>query len=126
MGDYTLITDQSICIDTKSGLLEAAMDLGSEKTRFWRECERADKYGILLVVLIEVPNKAIRTVYDVGNWHNPFLNPANPKYNPKAMTGQRLMKRINDCRRRFGTEFVFCTPEETGQVIRGFLDNGRQ
>lgn len=116
VGDYTLIKDQSVCIDTKKDLSELCMDLGNDKGRFMREVARAKKHGIKLIVLTE-HSGSIKNIPDVASWNNPILNPHNPKYNPYALDGHKLMKRIYDVHIQYGTEFLFCTKSETGQKI---------
>ena len=115
VGDYTLITDQRVCIDTKKDLLELVMDLGQDKGRFMREVARAKKYGIKLIVLIEEPG--IRGISDVERWYNPLLNPKHPKHRPNAMTGKVLARRIYDVHINYGTQFLFCSPHETGAKV---------
>lgn len=116
VGDYTLVRDQSVCIDTKKDLLELCMDLGSDKSRFMREVARAKRHGIKLIVLTEQGGN-VRSIPDVAGWFNPLLNPKSKKYNPHAMDGKRLMRRIYDVHIGYGTEFLFCSKEETGSRI---------
>ena len=121
VGDYTLITNQSVCIDTKKDLLELIMDLGQDKGRFMREVARAKRYGIKLIVLIEEPN--IHSISDVPGWYNPLLNPKHPKHRPNAITGKMLARRIYDVHINYGTEFLFCSPNDTGRRIIELLSD---
>lgn len=120
VGDYTLIKDQSICIDTKKDLSELCMDLGNDKGRFMREVARAKKHGIKLIVLTEHSSN-IKSIPDVASWKNPILSPSHPKHNPNALDGRKLMKRIYDVHIQYGTEFLFCEKAETGQKIIDLL-----
>ena len=51
VGDYTLPTNQSICIDTKQNIAELASDVTQQHARFREECIRAQKLGIKLIIL---------------------------------------------------------------------------
>ena len=53
VGDYTLPTDQSVCIDTKSGLLEVCGNVTQQHRRFVEELELAKQLGIRLIILVE-------------------------------------------------------------------------
>lgn len=124
VGDYTLITDHSISIDTKKDLLELCMDLGADKGRFMREVARAKRYGIKLIVLTEHGND-VKTIADVAKWKNPLLDPTHKNYNPYALTGQKLMRRIIDVHINYGCEFLFCSKSETGKRIIELLSDGK-
>ena len=116
VGDYTLITNHSVCIDTKKDLSELCTDLGNDRSRFMREVARAKRYGIRLIVLTE-HGGYIRRIPDVAGWFNPILNPKHPKHNRHALDGKRLAKRIYDVHVNYGTEFLFCSKDETGRRI---------
>lgn len=120
VGDYTLPADHSVCIDTKKDLSELVLDLGNDKSRFYREVRRAVQFGIKLIVLTEHGGK-IHSIKDVGTWQNPMLNPMHPRYNPKAMTGRELMERIYRCHTAYGAEFLFCDKRSTGARIAELL-----
>jgi hypothetical protein len=118
VGDYVKITDQSVSVDTKKDLPELVMDVGTDRSRFMREVSRARKHGIKLIVLCE-HGKGITKLADVQFWENPMLNPKNKRYNPRAMSGKMLMKRMIDIHIEYGTEFLFCEKSETGaEIIR--------
>lgn len=116
VGDYTLPADHRVCIDTKKDLLELIMDLGNDKSRFYKEVQRAIHFGIKLIVLTEHGGN-IHGISDVGSWNNPILNPMHPRYSPKAMTGRELMERIYRCHTAYGTEFLFCDKRNTGRRV---------
>ena len=69
VGDYTLATDQRICVDRKAGLSEVYSNIVHEHTRFRDELLRAESVGITLVVLIE--EERISKLIDVAGWRNP-------------------------------------------------------
>lgn len=120
VGDYTKITDQTISVDTKKDLSELVMDLGTDRSRFMREAARAKKYGIKLIVLCE-HGENIKKLSDIQFWENPMLNKKSKRYNPKAMTGKVLMKRMIDVHIKFGTDFLFCDKSETGRLLMELL-----
>ena len=53
VGDYMISNKGDIVVDTKSGVSELAMDVFQDHERFRAECERAQKCGIKLIVLVE-------------------------------------------------------------------------
>ena len=124
-GDYTLPTDQSICIDTKFGLQEVYGDLiGRDHARFVRELDSAKECGITLVILVEEPG--IATVEDVREWRNPrryqyfnmpqYLRPKRP-----PLPSWQLMKVMQTTADRHGCIWKFCAKPDTGRRIIGIL-----
>ena len=114
VGDYTLPTDQSICIDTKYGLLEICSNVTQQHRRFVEELDLAKKLGIQLLILCEEKN--VHTLEDVKQWKNPRL-----RKSPKALTGETLYKILKTIEERHGCQFLFCTKEETGRRIMELL-----
>lgn len=117
VGDYTLPTDQSICIDTKSGLLEVCGNVTQQHRRFVEEMELAKQLGIQLVILVE--ENGVRTLEDVKRWSNPRL-----RFSPKATTGETLYKILSAMEQRHGCQFLFCRKEEAGAKIVTILGGG--
>lgn len=122
VGDYTLVKNQSVCIDTKKDLCELCMDYShgtsgkGDYGRFLREVARAKAHGIRLIVLIE--DSTIHSFDEVAKWKNPQL----AKY-PHALTGMTLMHRMLDTHINYGTEFLFCSKEQTGSKIIELLSD---
>lgn len=54
-GDYTLVNDMSVCIDTKQDILELVTNVCGQHERFMNEIKRAEGAGIKLVFLIQDP-----------------------------------------------------------------------
>ncbi len=117
VGDYTLPTDQSVCIDTKAGLLEVCGNVTQQHRRFVEEMELAKQLGIQLVILVE--ENGVRTLEDVKRWHNPRL-----RFSPKATTGETLYKILSAMEQRHGCRFLFCRKEEAGAKIVKILGGG--
>lgn len=133
-GDYTLPTDQSVCVDSKRSIEEICQNVcGKEHTRFRRECERAKEAGIKLIVLVEndrqqigktgIWNPEIRKLEELHRWANPrlFIRRNGKQLYPNATRGQTLMKACMTMERKYSCRFLFCTPEESGAKIMELL-----
>lgn len=130
VGDYTLPTDQSTCVDTKNGLQEVYSNLVQEHERFRAECEMAMAAGIRLIVLVEGEGWAKR-LDDVKSWKNPRrekwfkVNAAHkagrlkgvkiPKSPP--LSSDRLMAIMQTMADKYGCEWHFCGKLETGETL---------
>ncbi len=136
-GDYTLPTNQSICIDSKRSIEEICGNIcGKEHERFKREALRAKESGIKLIILVEndrqqigktgIWNEPIRKLEDLHRWANPrlFIRKNGKQAYPNATKGVTLMKACMTFSKRYGVDFQFCTPEESGEMIVRLL-NGR-
>lgn len=130
VGDYTLPTDQSICIDTKASIEECLSNIcGKQHERFRSECQRAQEAGIKLYILIEnrggeigntgIVNPTITKLEELHKWRNPrlFIRRSGRQLYPTATKGVTLMKACYTMQKKYGCEFLFCTPEESGAKI---------
>lgn len=126
----------NICVDTKKDMQEISGNIcGKEHGRFRDELILAMNNNIELYILVENDN-GITNIADVPNWQNPRLKiekPDNniiighyssgkPKYAriqayPKATTGDQLAKAMLTMEEKYGCEFLFCKPEESGSMI---------
>ena len=106
---------------------------------FHRGLKRAQNSGIRLIVLVD-NREGVRSVEDLFHWLNPRLKiwvnsdevigcykNGKPQYKkvPKyknAMTGERLAKACLTMQLKYGVEFQFCRPEETGERILSLLN----
>lgn len=124
-GDYTLPTDQHICIDTKYGLQEVYGDLiGKDHDRFVRELENAKNCGILLIILVE--EKCIKSIEDVREWRNPrrgqyYRTPPRMRPSKPPIPSYQLMKVMQTVAERHGCVWKFCAKHETGKRIVDIL-----
>lgn len=129
-GDYTLPTNQSVCIDTKQNLLELCGNVcGKEHARFRRECERAQEAGIKLIILVEnrggeigktgISNPTIRNLSELHSWKNPrlFIRRNGKQLYPSATRGITLQKACMTMEKKYSCRFLFTTPEESGEMI---------
>lgn len=133
VGDYTLPTDQSVCVDTKGGLQEVYSNLIHEHERFRRELELAVQAGVKLIVLVEEGGMELA---DVAKWKNPrrerwfrihaahkagkLLKVPISKVPPIA--SDRLMQMMETMAERYGCEWRFCGKDRTGAVIWELLN----
>ena len=133
VGDYSLPTDQSVCVDTKYGLQEVYNNMVQEHDRFRRECDLAHELGIRLVILVE--QDGIQTVDDVHKWVNPRyerymailighqhgrymgtkLPPRRPIDSPRLQQMMKTFAEHHHC------EWRFCRKEDTGRVLMEIL-----
>jgi ribosome-associated protein len=136
VGDYTLPTDQSICIDTKKDIQELIGDIcGKSHERFRDECIRAQEAGAKLIILVEneagyvdhkrtIYNETVRSVNDLFSWVNPrlFIWKGGKQKYPTATKGEVLAKCCITMQEKYGVEFQFCSPAESGERILSILN----
>lgn len=124
-GDYTLPTDQRICIDTKYGLQEVYSDLiGKDHARFVRELDAAKECGIRIVILVE--ERGIASLDDVREWKNPrrvryFSTPAAMRPSRPPVPSWQLQLTMKTVAERHGCIWKFCAKSETGARIVDIL-----
>ena len=119
-----------VCVDSKFDIQELISDIcGKQHDRFRDECILAQNNGIKLYILVEnkggqikgskIVNPTIRRLEDLHKWVNPRLCifKSGKQAYPSATKGITLMKACMTIRRKYGTEFVFTTPEESGEKI---------
>lgn len=115
-GDYAPVPPVSI--DTKENMDEIAGNIcGKEHRRFINECKAARDAGCQLFILVE-NTVGIADVTQVHKWVNPRVI-----YSPRCVQGPRLQKTMETISERYGTIFLFCTPEQSGEIITGILSN---
>lgn len=111
VGDYQSLDNPRLVIDRKQNLLELCGNVCQQHKRFKAELERANEYGIKLIVLCE-HGRGIKSLQDVMAWVNPRL-----KESPLAVSGERLFRILTAMSNKHGVEFLFCTKQETGKRI---------
>ena len=92
----------------------------SPRERFRLELERANEYGIKLIILCE-HGKSIKSLADVMHWENPRL-----KESPMAVSGERLYKILSAMSQKYSVDFLFCTKADTGKRIIELLEVGNE
>lgn len=135
VGDYTLPTDQSVCVDTKAGLKEVYSNLVQEHERFRRELELTLQAGVKLIVLVE-GEPDVHHVKDVERWKNPrrerwFQVRAAQKAGKlkgvklskrPPISSDRLMQMMETMAEKYQCEWKFCGRDDTGAVIWELLN----
>lgn len=124
VGDYTLIHNQTICIDTKKDLMEVAQDCFQDHDRFRTEMIRAKETGIKLYILVN--SEYIFNIYGVKYFNVPTYKSTTyktingvkivnhrrgekmTKFNPET-----LQKTMITMQNKYGVEFIFCKKEQT-------------
>lgn len=122
-------------VDTKSGMQEMYSDIvGKDHERFRDSCVLAQNNGIKMVVLIEEPG--INSLEEVSKWKNPRLEKWY-KFNAMHKQGKalsvkipkippcssdRLMKSMQTMSEKYGVEFQFCDPSESGRRVIEILE----
>lgn len=131
VGDYTLPTNQSICIDTKKDIQELIGDIcGKQHERFRAELLRAQESGIKLIILVEddggycdykktIYNKPVTCLDDLFHWKNPrlFIWRNGKQLYPSATKGAVLAKACITMRDKYGVDFQFCRKVDAGKRI---------
>lgn len=119
VGDYTRV-GSTVFIDTKANVEEIAQNIGGrEHARFREECKLARDIGARLIILVENEHGYL-TIDDVGAWVN-----TNPRKTYKSIDGKRLAKAMKTMSERYGVQFLFCAPEDSGQIILDILGGAR-
>jgi len=125
-----------VCVDSKFDIQELISDIcGKQHDRFRDECILAQNNGIKLYILVEnkggligkttIENPTIRNLKDLHSWKNPrlFIRRNGKQVYPNATRGITLQKACYTMEKKYGCEFVFCTPEESGAKIMELLTN---
>lgn len=128
-GDYTLPTDQSVCIDTKKDIQELVGDIcGKQHERFRNECIRAKEAGIKLIIIVEnrgghikdnIIQPTITSLDELHKWKNPrlFIFSGSKQKYPRATRGITLQRACMTLNAKYGVEFLFTTPEKSAEKI---------
>ena len=116
-GDYW--PTPKTAVDTKQGVQEIALNLCGavkEKRRFDAECKLARDAGTKLVFLIE------ETAYNVPE---DLCGRRVWLHNGQTVPGDQIYLAMRMHEERYGCEFWFCDPDESGRVIQEILNNDR-
>lgn len=97
---------------------------------FHRGLKRAEFGDVKLYVLVEnqgglisgtrdVYNKTVRSIDDLFSWRNPrlFIRFKGTQKFPNAMRGETLAKACLTMQKKYGVEFLFCSPQDAGKKI---------
>lgn len=129
VGDYARMDNMTTVIDRKASLSEVENNLVHQHNRFRNECQLAQENGIHLIVLVEEPG--IKQLSDVARWKNPRYQTWNyiDKQHSRGkmlnrqissrppIQGDVLVKTMQTMAERYGIEWRFCSPDDTGAMI---------
>lgn len=115
VGDYMLSPDGKISVDRKQNLGEVAINLGKDRFRFSKECQRAKDSGVQLVILVEHGGQ-IKSLEAVSLWKNPRL-----EVSPYALSGPRIYQLMKAFSSKYGVQWEFCCKQTTGKKILEIL-----
>ena len=113
-GDYWAAP--RVAIDTKQDIQEVVANMcgaGKEKARFRRECQKAQAAGCKLIILIE--DKRYNVPEDLLGTKIYILN-------GQTIPGDQAYLAMKMHEERYGVEFWFCDPAESGRVIKELLE----
>lgn len=121
VGDYQ--RPAKVAVDTKKDIIELGVDLKADHDRFARECDKAQKLGTQLVILVENTD-GVRNLADLETWVEPDKSYEKRNKSGKAVryTGSAIAKACKSMHRRYGVMFGFCAPHESGERIIAILD----
>lgn len=107
-----------IAVDTKQDIVEITLNMcgaGKEKRRFREECKKAKEAGCKLVFLIEDSRFNVpEDLFGQSIW----------LHNGQTIPGDQVYIAMKMHEERYGCEFWFCDPEESGLVIEELLKDG--
>lgn len=105
---------------------------------FHRGLKRAEFGDVKLYVLVEnqgglvngtrdIFNKTVRNIDDLFSWKNPrlFIRIGGRQKYPNAMKGETLAKACLTMQKKYGMEFLFCPPQDSGRKIIELLGGAK-
>ena len=119
VGDYQIAGKGDISVDTKADVPELASNIFQEHERFRDECERAQRCGIKLIVLIEDVLPKGRLDY----WRSPMGKDGLPKHKFDPAVLRKAMITMQE---KYGCSFRFCDGRSTGRVLIEYLKGERK
>lgn len=113
-GDYW--PTPKVAIDTKQDIQEIAANLcgaGKEKRRFREECKKAQDADCRMIFLIE--DKRYDSVEDLYG-KKIYI------HSGQIIPGDQVALAMRTHEERYGCEFWFCNPEDSGKIIAELLE----
>lgn len=114
-GDY--IKAPEVAVDTKQDICEIGMNMcgnAKEKHRFAAECKKAQEFGCKLYFLIED-----KRFTEIGDLYGKQIH----LHNGMTVPGDQLATAMHTMSGRYGCEFMFCDPNESGRKIIELLES---
>lgn len=137
-GDYAIIDNMSVIVDTKKDLMEVEGNLTKQHIRFRNEIVNANSVGIGIVILIEeeIQYKNLDDVaarYKIPLWKSTSYQMVNGKKEVRHRKGQpmgvfnveTIIKAMKTMQEKYAVIFAFTTKEKCGEAIIDILVNKR-
>lgn len=137
-GDYALIDNMSVIVDSKKDMMEIEGNLTKQHTRFRNEIINANDMGIGLVILIEEEIQYnslddVATRYKIPKWKSTTYEMINGVKHVKHRKGQpmgvfnveTIIKAMKTMQEKYAVIFAFTTKEKCGEAIIDILVNKR-
>ena len=137
-GDYAIIDNMSVIVDTKKDLMEVEGNLTKQHIRFRNEIINANSVGIGIVILIEEEIQYnslddVATRYKIPRWKSTSYQMINGKKEVKHRKGQpmgvfnveTIVKAMKTMQQKYAVLFWFTTKEKCGEAIIDILVNKR-
>lgn len=135
VGDYCIPSNGNIVVDTKGSISELYGNLIQQHKRFHNECLLAQRCGIKLYILVENKN-GIKDVEGLMKWKNPqFVRyekkckdaQEHGRKEPKPpASNEHLIKSMNSMTKDYGVKFLFCSPDEAGDIVLKILTEEKE
>lgn len=137
-GDYALVNDTSIVVDTKKDLMEVEGNITKQHIRFRNEIINANSFGIGVIILIEeeIQYRNLDDVivrYKIPKWKSTSFEMVNGKKEVRHRKGQpmgffnveTIVKAMKTMQEKYAVIFMFTTKEKCGEAIIDILVNKR-
>lgn len=137
-GDYALMDNMSVSIDTKMSMLELENCMTKDHVRFRNEIINANNFGIGLIILIEeeIQYNNLDDViarYKIPKWKSTTFEMVNGKKQLRHRKGQpmgnfnveTIVKAMKTMQQKYAVLFWFTTKEKCGEAIIDILVNKR-
>lgn len=137
-GDYALMDNMSVSIDTKMSMLELENCMTKDHVRFRNEIINANNFGIGLIILIEeeIQYNSLDDViarYKIPKWKSTTFEMVNGKKQLRHRKGQpmgnfnveTIVKAMKTMQQKYAVLFWFTTKEKCGEAIIDILVNKR-
>ena len=122
VGDYMVLPP--VAVDTKQDIYEIANNIEHDHTRFRNECIKARTLGCRLIILIENED-GITCLDDLSGWRESDEH-FRMRGGKRRIEGKRLAACMTTMNKRYGVEFMFCTPSEAGKRVVEILGGENQ
>ena len=137
-GDYTR-DGSNVIVDTKRDIRELAQNVTRDHSRVRKDYADAKERGWRLIILVENLD-GVTSLETLPKWTNDYCkrcwvyraNKCNPsskgnceknrRKSKKPIQGEQLSKICKTMQKRYGVEFMFCTPWDSARIICDLLE----